>query len=486
MTQKDTPKNKQGKRDKKQASSLDVNAGVMAKSHSLRIQRSSPPRRASGKEIANGPRLRNVIVFGESGVGKSSLINLIAEKPVAKTSSDAVGCTFGHVSYPMEIEGETYMLWDTAGLDEGTSGTIPAAKAEEQLRIFLRGLTPNGIDLLIYCVRGTRIRKALLRNYTIFYSAICRKKVPVVLVVTGLENSEGDMEEWWVTNERELRKHRMYFVGHACVTTLSAESTAHPILLARREKSRQAVQELIVKTSRNDPWKADGDNWMKKAIPGVLPLLNMKWDGQRQSVPIVVVWNPVQQVPNTQIAPGICGKVKAFTLHTDIRPYKFYPVFSPDSSELKSNKDNTVEGDADLLIFYIQRDKPDIHWQEMLQSFSDTYGGEMTPVIIVLTGIDSQQSLEDWRKDLSDTQPGGTVVANATFTYYPHDDSAKKSREEAGQRLMRLIDERCLDTASLRVGWVLKWMRFFRKDSLPPKKRAEKALSRSQIRMNTL
>ncbi|KAG9310967.1 hypothetical protein JVU11DRAFT_8845 [Chiua virens] len=39
------------------------------------------------------------------------------------------------------------------------------------------------------------------RNYNLFHAAVCRKKIPVVLVVTGLENSEGDMENWWtVTN----------------------------------------------------------------------------------------------------------------------------------------------------------------------------------------------------------------------------------------------------------------------------------------------
>ncbi len=41
----------------------------------------------------------NVIIFGETGVGKSSLINMIAGTPSAAISSSAIGCTFESVGY---------------------------------------------------------------------------------------------------------------------------------------------------------------------------------------------------------------------------------------------------------------------------------------------------------------------------------------------------------------------------------------------------
>ncbi|KIJ68047.1 hypothetical protein HYDPIDRAFT_71034, partial [Hydnomerulius pinastri MD-312] len=127
---------------------------------------------------------KNVVVFGESGVGKSSLINLIAGEQVSQTSSGAAGCTFEYKRYLLNLNDQQYGVWDTAGLDEGTYGTVPAEKAEAYLKQLLRDLVKAGsIDLLVYCVRGTRIRSALLGNYHIFYSAICRKKVPIVIVV---------------------------------------------------------------------------------------------------------------------------------------------------------------------------------------------------------------------------------------------------------------------------------------------------------------
>ncbi|KAF9230499.1 P-loop containing nucleoside triphosphate hydrolase protein [Melanogaster broomeanus] len=197
---------------------------------------------------------KNIVVFGESGIGKSSLINMIAGRAIAATSSSATGCTFEHKKYDVVINGKRYGVWDTAGLDEGSHGTVPAEKAEENLKVLLRELIKaNGIDLLIYCIRGSRLRKALLNNYNVFYSAICRKKVPVAVVVTGLENQEGEMEDWWAANEAEFAALRMHFDGHACVTTLDPEKVHSPALRQRCLASRQTVVSMIANTcSRND------------------------------------------------------------------------------------------------------------------------------------------------------------------------------------------------------------------------------------------
>ncbi|KAH7912297.1 P-loop containing nucleoside triphosphate hydrolase protein, partial [Hygrophoropsis aurantiaca] len=235
--------------------------------------------------------MRNVIIFGESGVGKSSLINLIAGQTIAKTSGDAVGCTFQHTSYVVTIRGISYKLWDTAGLDEGAFGSVPAAKAEEQLGLFLQALVAaDGVDLLVYCVRGTRLRKALLRNYKIFYGAICRKKVPVAIVVTGLEHHEPEMEDWWTMNNAELKKHGMRFNAHACVTTLSS-AMAHSKLRERCERSKTTIHDLIANSVRAEAWKVNEKVWVKKAMLGVSPIFSGKWDTQKMLVPNVVVFD---------------------------------------------------------------------------------------------------------------------------------------------------------------------------------------------------
>jgi ribosome biogenesis GTPase A len=44
------------------------------------------------------------------------------------------------------------------------------------------------------------------------------ERVPVVLVVTGLEG-KNDMDEWWLQNEKTIQTMKMSFDGHACITS---------------------------------------------------------------------------------------------------------------------------------------------------------------------------------------------------------------------------------------------------------------------------
>ncbi|KAI9571678.1 P-loop containing nucleoside triphosphate hydrolase protein, partial [Boletus coccyginus] len=213
---------------------------------------------------------RNIVVFGESGVGKSSLVNLVAGRSIAATSSGAKGCTFHHKKYELQVDDTPYAIWDTAGLDEGTYGTVPAEIAEEHLKQLLRDLvTANGIHLLVYCVRASRLRKTLLSNYNLFYSAICRKKVPIVAVVTGLENYEEEMADWWTANETEFAMLKMHFDGHACVTTLNADKVNSPILKQRCRASRQAVLSLLASACARNCWETEQDGWVSATLADV-------------------------------------------------------------------------------------------------------------------------------------------------------------------------------------------------------------------------
>ncbi|KAG2364637.1 P-loop containing nucleoside triphosphate hydrolase protein, partial [Suillus spraguei] len=153
------------------------------------------------------PRERNVVIFGKTGSGKSSIINTIVHKQLAKTSNDVHGCTSTTQRYPVEISGQRFTLIDTAGLNLGV-----AKKAEKQLKSLLRELLSprsDGIDLLVYCVRCMTSLRALVEDYTTFYSGICRR-VPIVIVVTGLEKMTR-MENWWDTNRMEIESLGMHF-----------------------------------------------------------------------------------------------------------------------------------------------------------------------------------------------------------------------------------------------------------------------------------
>lgn len=206
-------------------------------------------------------RPRNVVLYGESGVGKSSLINLIMGRDVAKTSPDALACTTTHAPYDVTIGGKCFRLWDTAGLNEGSEGTVPAAVAKRNLTTFLRGLNKeDGVHLLIYCVRGTRATRALQTHYKIFSAVIRDSTVPTIIVVTCLEDFRPVMAEWWNKNKDELATYGMHFSGYACVTTLKDESidSESPDIHQRRAQSYEDVCRNILDHCSQTPHKAWG------------------------------------------------------------------------------------------------------------------------------------------------------------------------------------------------------------------------------------
>ncbi|KAJ2924676.1 hypothetical protein H1R20_g12416, partial [Candolleomyces eurysporus] len=166
---------------------------------------------------------KNVVFFGETGVGKSSVINMFREgtdpsdSELIPISSGAVGCTFSSKGYRANVNEERYMLWDTAGLNEGIRGTVTHEKSVESLADLLCKLGGK-IHLLVYCIRGKRFRQVIQDNYDLFYGEICGSQVPIIAVVTGLENEEPDMENWWTENAWEFEKYQLRFDGHVCIT----------------------------------------------------------------------------------------------------------------------------------------------------------------------------------------------------------------------------------------------------------------------------
>ncbi|KAF8899489.1 P-loop containing nucleoside triphosphate hydrolase protein [Gymnopilus junonius] len=160
---------------------------------------------------------RNVIVFGETGVGKSSLINLILGRDKADISSGAKGCTFESTVYSGAIQGNPFNFYDTVGLGEHSSGTVDSAKAVGHLYQLVKRLANSGgIHLLVFVIKCGRVTEAMVKNYSLFFKGFCEEKLSIVIAVTGCENDEP-MDQWWVENEDSFRNAGMVFDGHACV-----------------------------------------------------------------------------------------------------------------------------------------------------------------------------------------------------------------------------------------------------------------------------
>ncbi|KAF9445208.1 hypothetical protein P691DRAFT_676110, partial [Macrolepiota fuliginosa MF-IS2] len=217
---------------------------------------------------SNMPR-PNVIIFGASGSGKSSIVNMLSGTDRAEVSSGGEGCTFESRPYEVNILGRYMTLWDTAGLDEGDGGSVSNIDAVVQLYSLIRRLS-DGVSLLMFVVRAPRIRSSVPRNWMLFRDIICQGKVPIVLVITGLELEEN-RNQWWCTNLEKFRQDGIYPHGHACITATRGKARGGRFIFDEEyEESASDLRKLMVSTVRVTPWHVPAAEWFKSTFIAML------------------------------------------------------------------------------------------------------------------------------------------------------------------------------------------------------------------------
>ncbi|KAH0828062.1 P-loop containing nucleoside triphosphate hydrolase protein [Lanmaoa asiatica] len=410
---------------------------------------------------------KNIVVFGEGGVGKSSLINLIAGRSIAATSSSAKGCTFHHKKYELQVDDTPYAIWDTAGLDEGTYGTLPAEIAEGNLKQLLRDLTrANGIHLLVYCVRASRLRKTLLNNYNLFYSAICRKKVPIVAVVTGLENYEGQMADWWDANETEFASLKMHFDGRACVTTLDADKVNSPILKQRCHASRQAVLSLIASACARDHWGTEQEDWVSAALADVRAMFKPTRRNGICPTPIVVLYDlPEHPLDPIGSAKDVSPFEGAHLMDVGGSPLLVYLIRDQHLRAGTRFKKQISPRGADLLIFCASAHNDPGASRQRATAFYRSYGGDTRPLLIVVRDALSDETAHEWwntfddkDKDIdSNAHHHDTGKLQAIIRALPPSESAD-AHGIAVAKLQRVIQTRSLQPVDVVPTGCFGWL----------------------------
>ncbi|KAJ8593070.1 kinase-like protein [Rhizopogon salebrosus TDB-379] len=188
----------------------------------------------------------NVLIFGETGVGKSSVINLIMGRDAAPTSADAPTCTLEHTPYEITLENKRFKLWEVSSL--ASMGFFRRLFTKWRMKKTYKKLySDDGVYLLLYCMRNSRAHGTLASDYKLFTSIVgsTAGRVPVAAVVTCLEDYPMDMDDWWTKNELNLEREGMKFSKHACIMALPEDPGASPTLRTRRQRSVQIIRGLI-------------------------------------------------------------------------------------------------------------------------------------------------------------------------------------------------------------------------------------------------
>ncbi|KIK34970.1 hypothetical protein CY34DRAFT_812527 [Suillus luteus UH-Slu-Lm8-n1] len=207
--------------------------------------------------------IRNIVIFGESGVGKSSVINLLAGRQVAKTSPDTKHCTLRYEAYNITIRDVPYRIYDTAGVDGNRmdpSGFLDAVTNADKLMKELRDR--GGVHLLLYCIKAGRIPPTFITNYRLFYEFFFEEKIPVALIVTHLER-EDPMDHWYTRNKGSFDRHAVKCVDHACIT---AAANLDPKYRKQCNESKEVAMDLIARHQHTVVDWNGGEGWLARFI----------------------------------------------------------------------------------------------------------------------------------------------------------------------------------------------------------------------------
>lgn len=183
-----------------------------------------------------------ILVFGATGVGKTSLCNALAGGRRA-TDSGPLGVTAkSHLYAPFSVGDAVIEVVDTVGLHESVHGTVPPDQAVQQL-IDLLQKSKDGFSLLVHVTRASRITQSHDQDYEFFVEKLMQKKVPVLLAVTGCEN-EDPMTNWV---ERHHQAFDRFGYAELISTCFASGGPLEAHFSSLREQSRGALVAAVLK-----------------------------------------------------------------------------------------------------------------------------------------------------------------------------------------------------------------------------------------------
>lgn len=198
------------------------------------------------------PDVRNVLVFGSSGVGKTTLINNLAGENFP-TGSGAKGTTLETRHVRVDHLEVKYRIFDTAGLNEADKGSVSGTDAVMNLARLLKH-TEGGLNLMVMVVRHGTIQASTKANYQLFVETMTSGSVPLLIVVTHCEREIGDMQVWIDQNRRSFLEQGIQSKKMVATTFITPDPSIdnEPAMHAKVEASCKISWESILECAEEE------------------------------------------------------------------------------------------------------------------------------------------------------------------------------------------------------------------------------------------
>lgn len=164
-----------------------------------------------------------------------------------------------------------------AGLNEPTMNNanyLDAVARAHELILSLQN--KGGVHGLLFCIRGGRVSDTMQRNYKLFNEFLCQGKVPISLVITGLENEQGEMDSWWAQNKGHIENSKIHSVRQACITTIKGYNNVYE---KRYIESSKKMHRMLSELAYGPACPVDVNGWLARVCkklreflaPGKIP-----------------------------------------------------------------------------------------------------------------------------------------------------------------------------------------------------------------------